>query len=1216
MKKFLSLILAAILIFATVPMGTFTFNVSAATEYTEGDYKYTVDGAGYATITKYTGSANSVTIPSKLGGYEVIIVGSKSFESKGIKSVIIPDCVTTIDNHAFIKCSNLTNITFSNSLTKIGDYTFEGCKSLVSVVIPDSVTYIGEGAFYGATSLKNVTLSKNVTYLGGAAFYGSVIESIEIPKSLDDCGQKWYYEYKFDGLTYKNLFGGPFVLCDNLKTVTFEKGTTLIADSLLMCCTGIEEIVIPDTVTTIEDNAFENCLKLNKLTIGDSVTTIGNAAFKTCDSLTSVDIPDSVTHINGGAFQNCRKLKNVKLSNNLIFLGGAAFGSTIIESIHIPKSLENCDRSWYYEYKFGDTTFSRLFGGPFLLCEKLKTVTFEEGTQKIANNLFKLCTGLKTVVIPDTVTQIGDVAFKDCFNLESLTIGSSVTSIGGNAFYGCRSLTEVVIPNSVTAIGGNAFAYCEKLEDVTLSKNLKSLGGAAFACTALKTVEIPKTLESCGDAWYYEYKFGDVTYTRLFGGPFTLCEDLKTVTFEEGTTKIFANQFRLCTGLEEVVVPDTVTVIGANAFDLCFNLKTIDLGNGVQEIGDYAFSLCASLENVEIPDSVTGMSTYVFNKCYALESVKLPNQRQNIMAGTFCECKSLKTIDFPKTVTTIQEYAFQNCTSLENFTFSEGESNLIEIHKSAFEGCTALKEVILPESTTTIREYAFKNCDALTKVYIPQSTKTIGREVFNGCDLLSDVTISDYSITTLTSQTFKDCPALKKITLPKGLTKIESQAFNNCTALVEVYIPESVTSISTDAFSYPDKTTIYGKSGSYAETFAKDNNFKFVDNTVAAEGIALLDGIESITLERGETYRAEFEFFPEDSTDVITLAANNGNVSINGMDINARYAGETVITATASSGVTYEFTVHIRDAKGISITKQPDKLTYLMGEALDTTGMIVQVNYSDSTTEEVTDYTITGFDSSKEGECTVTVQWISAYGNTYKSTFTVTIVDPRPKLTGIYISSLPNKLEYERKESLNLEGLVVNGIYTDGSDVAIEDYQVSGFNPLKNGVQTITITSGDFTTTFTVTVGIKLESIKISKLPNKTKYYIGESIDISGMELTLVYTDGSETVVTEGFAITGFDSDTVGEKTITVTYGAFSQTFVVVVNDKNAVKSGDINNDGNINNKDLGLLMQHLNNWDVEIVTDAADVNGDGSVNNKDYGLLMQYLNNWDVELK
>ena len=65
-----------------------------------------------------------------------------------------------------------------------------------------------------------------------------------------------------------------------------------------------------------------------------------------------------------------------------------------------------------------------------------------------------------------------------------------------------------------------------------------------------------------------------------------------------------------------------------------------------------------------------------------------------------------------------------------------------------------------------------------------------------------------------------------------------------------------------------------------------------------------------------------------------------------------------------------------------------------------------------------------------------------------------------------------------------------------------------------------------------------------------------------------------------------------------------------------AYTPGDLSDDDKINNKDLGLLMQYLNGWDVKINEEAADVNGDGKVNNKDYGLLMQYLNGWDVEFK
>ena len=61
---------------------------------------------------------------------------------------------------------------------------------------------------------------------------------------------------------------------------------------------------------------------------------------------------------------------------------------------------------------------------------------------------------------------------------------------------------------------------------------------------------------------------------------------------------------------------------------------------------------------------------------------------------------------------------------------------------------------------------------------------------------------------------------------------------------------------------------------------------------------------------------------------------------------------------------------------------------------------------------------------------------------------------------------------------------------------------------------------------------------------------------------------------------------------------------------------GDVNNDHRIDNKDLGLLMQYINGWTVEICIDHTDMNGDEKINNKDYALLMQFINGWNVELQ
>lgn len=67
--------------------------------------------------------------------------------------------------------------------------------------------------------------------------------------------------------------------------------------------------------------------------------------------------------------------------------------------------------------------------------------------------------------------------------------------------------------------------------------------------------------------------------------------------------------------------------------------------------------------------------------------------------------------------------------------------------------------------------------------------------------------------------------------------------------------------------------------------------------------------------------------------------------------------------------------------------------------------------------------------------------------------------------------------------------------------------------------------------------------------------------------------------------------------------------------DQPEIAYGDLNGDGDINNRDLALIQQHINGWEVVVDEAAADVNGDGDVNNRDLALLQQYINGWDVTM-
>ena len=77
--------------------------------------------------------------------------------------------------------------------------------------------------------------------MGGYAFGDcDSLTSIEIPKSLKETTSQYYMNYIYD------YHYGVFIASDNLKNVTFEEGTTTIANGLFAHNTSLENITIPD----------------------------------------------------------------------------------------------------------------------------------------------------------------------------------------------------------------------------------------------------------------------------------------------------------------------------------------------------------------------------------------------------------------------------------------------------------------------------------------------------------------------------------------------------------------------------------------------------------------------------------------------------------------------------------------------------------------------------------------------------------------------------------------------------------------------------------------------------------------------------------------------------------------------------------------------------------------------------------------------------------
>ena len=392
-----------------------------------------------------------ITIPDTV----TTIKGNAFYECSNLAKVKLSENLTVIEADAFQECNSLQNIELPEGLSEIKDRAFYQCSNLKEIKIPDSVTKIEGSAFYECKKLQNVTLSKNLESLGSSTFGNcDGLTQIEIPKSLERAGDDYFASYA----------PGAFSGCKNLKNVSFEAGTTVIAYKLFSNCTGLEKITIPDTVTTIKGYAFYECSNLKEIQIGNGLKEIGDSVFYECTSLQKVLFPDTVNSMGTSIFYNCINLTEVHLPNiRQNIMANTFYNCKKLTTINFPSTLTT----------IGDSAF---YG-----CESLPEAILPSGLEEIESNAFKNCKSLKKAVVPDTVSSIGSSAFYGCEALTDITLGSKLKKIDSQTFYGCIALPSIVIPYNVTTIGDSAFVNCTKLTQITVPRNTASIESNAFS---------------------------------------------------------------------------------------------------------------------------------------------------------------------------------------------------------------------------------------------------------------------------------------------------------------------------------------------------------------------------------------------------------------------------------------------------------------------------------------------------------------------------------------------------------------------------------------------------------------------------------------------------------------------------------------------------------------------------------------------------------------
>lgn len=339
-------------------------------------------------------------------------IGDYAFAETAVKSVVLPDGVSTLGNYAFNKCASLATVSLGNSLTAIGNYVFSGCSAIESLVIPNSVTSIGSYAFEKCTKLTSATLGTGISSIPDYMFSScSALTSVVLPENITGIGK-----YAFQSTAFTEL--------------PLTASITEIKDYAFKSCTKLTSVAIPDRVTKLGTYVFQSCTGLESAKIGGGVTSVPNYMFHGCTNLVNVELSEKVTSIGNSAFYNCKGLKSLPVTESITSIGTNAFyGCTSLTSVNLSDKVTSLGASAFYG------------------CSSLTEAVLGTGITTLGSSLFRNDAKLKKVVANGKIASVSTYTFNGCSSLERIYINNTPpTGASSNTFTKVPTTCRIYVP--------------------------------------------------------------------------------------------------------------------------------------------------------------------------------------------------------------------------------------------------------------------------------------------------------------------------------------------------------------------------------------------------------------------------------------------------------------------------------------------------------------------------------------------------------------------------------------------------------------------------------------------------------------------------------------------------------------------------------------------------------------------------------------------------
>ena len=1035
MKKLLCVVLSGIMAFSTfavaVPITASAAELQESVSATYGDFEYTVYN-GTIAITRYTGSAESVEVPSKING----------------------KMVTDIRYGAFAKCLKLKNVVLNKGIETIGFRAFKECINLENVTIPDSVKTIDTGAFARCYKLKKIKIPDSVQSLGNGTFYKCInLTQVNIPNGVKTI-PGWVHA---QGYADETVAVGCFADCRSIKNIIIPSTVSTIGEYAFSGCTSLSSVFIGSGVKELDKRGFSGCDSLAEITVDEKnanyssfdgvlfnkdktniviypngkkgayslpnkITKISSYAFCNCSGLTSVTIPERVTSLDGSTFNGCTNLKRIEVSpNNENY---SSYNGVLLDKDGY--NLIRCPEGKSGNFVVPDSV-GCIESYAFYNCTNLTNIHISENVNEIEGYAFENCKSLQKFVLTDNVYTIGyyggwyeESMFKGCENLKEIEVGSgndNYSSVDGVLYdkevekliyCPAKKSGEYIVPKSIKSVTDYAFEDCNSLESIVLPESMPefSLYGLE-CCPSLKSIKVT------GNNAYYSAEDGvlfNKDKTEIYVFP---CNKEGNYTIPNSVTEISSNQFSQCTGLTGITIPNTVTEIGYSAFN--GNLKSIKVSEGNKYFCSYD-GVLFNKDKTEILFCVGNKKEFV-----------IPNGVKSI-SGAFNDCSNLTSVTIPNSVTSIYN-GFNNCPNLTSIT--------------------------IPQSVISIYDSSFFNCGKNFTIYGYGGTEAEAcalRNDFNFVQLQVVPTSVALNKTTLTLDIGKTSN-LRATVYPSNASNKKCTWSSSNTRVATVDSNGKVTAKQVGTATITVKTA-NGKTASCNVTV----------QAVQAVPTSVSLNKTSLTLDVSKSYTLAKTVSPSNAVTSYTWSSSNTSVATvdgNGK-VTAKKAGTATITVKTANGKTASCNVTVQAVQAVptSVSLNKTSLTldvsksYTLAKTVSPSNAVTSYTWSSSNTSVATVDGNGKVTAKKAGTATITVK--TSNGKT--ATCKVTVNLPAPKITGLANTTGGIKISWNKVDGAygyRLYYKPASGGWKRFKDTTATSFTDSGVVPNKTETYTI-----------------------------------------------------------------------------------------------------------------------------------------------------------------